>query len=168
MGFMTLSEKKREEEKDQAKQEEARARNAAKMQELASKLAAAQQTISERKVKDTRRLNEEEKEQRRKFVDVDEIETAAEDYRAKKRQKIEDTEREKNQKGVNDMIRRRQNWEDRKTRDCNEWKHGKCERGNGCKYRHTPRDHPRYPAFLEKHGGPPTNILQFLDFEGVM
>eukprot|EP01059_Diplonema_ambulator_P034012 TRINITY_DN7424_c0_g3_i2.p1 TRINITY_DN7424_c0_g3~~TRINITY_DN7424_c0_g3_i2.p1 ORF type:complete len:277 (+),score=56.28 TRINITY_DN7424_c0_g3_i2:524-1354(+) len=168
MGFQTMTEKKKEEENEQARQRERREKEQQRMMEMAAKLAASQQAIATRRVKDTKRIIEEEKEGRRKFIDVDEIEAAAEDFRAQKRQKIEEPEREKNQKAMEEAIRKRQRWEDKKSRDCNEWKQGKCERGNGCKYKHTPKDHPRYAAFVEKHGGPPANILQFQDFEGVM
>ena len=34
--------------------------------------------------------------------------------------------------------------ENRKSRNCGEWKRGHCERGDQCKFKHDPRDHPLF------------------------
>eukprot|EP01063_Lacrimia_lanifica_P017642 TRINITY_DN24689_c0_g1_i1.p1 TRINITY_DN24689_c0_g1~~TRINITY_DN24689_c0_g1_i1.p1 ORF type:complete len:177 (+),score=98.54 TRINITY_DN24689_c0_g1_i1:57-587(+) len=164
MQVKTMSDVKREEEKEKEKQAAKRKKEQERMAAMAQRLAAAQATISERRLGDSRRINEEERAERRKFIDVDEAESTTDDYRQAKRAKIENSEREKNEQNFADMVRKREHWESKKTRDCGEWKRGNCERGDGCKYRHPPQNHPRYNEYCTKKGGAPPSILHFMNF----
>eukprot|EP00755_Sulcionema_specki_P017567 Sspe_Gene.64700::Locus_38327_Transcript_1_1_Confidence_1.000_Length_435::g.64700::m.64700 len=118
----TLSDQKRmEEEKERQKQEQKR-KEEERIREMGMKLAAAQQVIAERMKQNQRKVLEEERDARRKFIDVDEEENTTEDYRKAKRAKIEVTERSIKEANLADAIKRRQHWEDKKTKECGDWK----------------------------------------------
>eukprot|EP01062_Namystynia_karyoxenos_P049760 TRINITY_DN3822_c0_g1_i1.p3 TRINITY_DN3822_c0_g1~~TRINITY_DN3822_c0_g1_i1.p3 ORF type:complete len:199 (+),score=100.63 TRINITY_DN3822_c0_g1_i1:90-599(+) len=163
----TLSEIKRQEQARLEEQKLKRKREEEKMMGMAVKLAAAQQQIAQRRQQNMRMVNDDEQHARQKFIDVDAEEDMTSEHRRQKREKLETTERNIKQKRLQDAIRRRQHWEDKKTQDCGDWKRGCCDRGDGCKFKHTPKDHPRFPAFIEKYGREPHNLIEFLDFDGV-
>ncbi|KAJ9473534.1 hypothetical protein DIPPA_29499 [Diplonema papillatum] len=166
--IVTMSEKFREDEREKEKQKSKKAQEQAVMEGLAARLADAQQAIAQRKMKDGKRLMHEELEGRRKFIDVDEEETQMEDYRQNKRSKIEEESRQIKEKNMAEVVRKRQRWEDKKTRDCGEWKQARCQRGDQCRFKHDPKDHPQFSAYVDKHGAPPPSIVHFLNFEGVL
>eukprot|EP01065_Artemidia_motanka_P015900 TRINITY_DN19605_c0_g1_i1.p1 TRINITY_DN19605_c0_g1~~TRINITY_DN19605_c0_g1_i1.p1 ORF type:complete len:189 (+),score=75.89 TRINITY_DN19605_c0_g1_i1:64-567(+) len=163
----TFTERKLAEEKKLAEQKAKRKREEERMLEMAAKLAAAQKAIADRTRSGMRKVNEDEQQARQKFVDVDAEDEMTSEHRKAKRSKIEHEERRIKEKRLQDAIRRRQHWEDSKTQDCGDWKRGCCDRGDGCKFKHTPKDHPRFGAFVQKHGREPHSLLEFLDFEGV-
>eukprot|EP00754_Rhynchopus_humris_P007441 Rhum_TRINITY_DN13453_c0_g1::Rhum_TRINITY_DN13453_c0_g1_i3::g.60245::m.60245 len=157
-----------EEEREAARRAAKKKEQDEKMAKMAAKLAAAQESIKQRTTADQKRLIQAEQQDRRKFIDSTESEANTEEFRQSKRSTLEVAANAAKDKNFQELVRKRQNHENRKSRNCGEWKRGHCERGDQCKFKHDPRDHPLFSEYVRKNGKEPESLVHFQLFDGVI